>query len=146
MAKERFKVVPAVYAILMKNEEILLLRRYNTGYQDGNYSFPAGHLDGNETLRQAIVREAKEEVDVDIKIDDLELVHIMHRKADDHERIDFYYMVEIWQGEPKIMEPEKCDELKWVAKDNLPNNLALEVKPAIENIFTNKSIYSDFGF
>jgi len=146
MAKERFKVVPAVYAILIKDNQILLLRRYNTGYEDGNYSFPAGHLDGNETLEDAIVREVKEEIDVNIEKQNLTLEHLIHRNADDSERIDFFYIVKNWEGEPRIIEKDKCDELKWVNKDDLPENIVPEVKQSIENIFNNKSIYSDFGF
>jgi len=64
MAKERFKITPAVYLVLMKENKILLSQRYNTGYFDNHYSFPAGHLDGEETLKQAMVREAKEETGI----------------------------------------------------------------------------------
>jgi 8-oxo-dGTP diphosphatase len=146
MAKERFKVVPAVYAILIKDNQILLLRRYNTGYQDGNYSFPAGHLDGRETLEDAIVREVKEEIGVNIEKQNLTLEHLIHRNADDSERIDFFYIVEKWDGEPRILEKDKCDELKWVGKYDLPENIVPEVRQAILNIFKSKSIYSDLGF
>lgn len=64
MPKERFKIVPSVYLILMKDNKILFSRRYNTGYFDGYYSFPAGHLDGGETLKQAMVRETEEEIGI----------------------------------------------------------------------------------
>ena len=58
---ERFKLVVAVHLILIENGKILLLRRYNTGYEDGNYSLVAGHIDGNESVIQAMQREALEE-------------------------------------------------------------------------------------
>lgn len=79
MKKERFKFIPSVYLILLKDNKILLLRRYNTGFRDGEYSFVAGHLDGNETLRQAMIREAKEEANIELDLTDLELVHTMNR-------------------------------------------------------------------
>ena len=62
MAKERHKLIPSVYLVLIKNNKILLLRRFNTGFMDGYYSLPAGHVESNETLTSAMVREAKEEI------------------------------------------------------------------------------------
>ena len=53
----RFKLVVAVHLILIENGKILLLRRYNTGYEDGNYSVVAGHIDGNESVIKAMKRE-----------------------------------------------------------------------------------------
>ncbi|HIE41446.1 MAG TPA: NUDIX domain-containing protein, partial [Candidatus Aenigmarchaeota archaeon] len=73
MPKERFKIIPTVYLVLIKDNKILLSRRFNTGFHDGEYSFPAGHLDGNETLIQAMVREAKEEIGIELKPEDLKL-------------------------------------------------------------------------
>jgi mutator protein MutT len=146
MTRERFKVVPAVYGIFLKNDQILLLRRYNTGYQDGNYSLPAGHLDGKETLKQALIREIMEEIGVIVKNQDLELIHIINRNAKDAERIDFFFVIKNWEGEPQIMEHDKCDEMRWVLKNDLPENMAPEVKQATNNIFNTKSIYSDMDF
>ena len=37
MAKERHKIVPASYLVLIKDSKILLSRRVNTGYEDGKY-------------------------------------------------------------------------------------------------------------
>ena len=45
---KRFKLIVAVHLFLLRNDEIILLRRFNTGYEDGNYSLIAGHIDGNE--------------------------------------------------------------------------------------------------
>ncbi len=44
LAVERFTVPVSVHVFLTKDDDILLLRRCNTGYEDGNYSVPAGHL------------------------------------------------------------------------------------------------------
>ncbi|MDZ7955173.1 NUDIX domain-containing protein [Nostoc sp. DedQUE09] len=65
MKNNPFKLIPASYIILIKNEKILLIRRVNTGYEDGKYSV-VGLVDGNETFVQAVVREAKEEVGIDL--------------------------------------------------------------------------------
>lgn len=142
MAKERFKVIASVYLVLMKDNKILLSRRYNTGYFDGSYSFPAGHLDENETLKQGMVREAKEEIDVVVAPMDLELIHTMNRRIPEDERIDFFFTVKKWQGEPKIMESDKCNGLTWFDLDNLPKNIIPYIKQAIDS-FLNNVIYSE---
>lgn len=142
MAKERFKIIPSVYLMLIKDNKILLSRRHNTGYRDGEYSFPAGHLDGNETFKQGIVREAKEEIGVILDAADLELVHTMDRRIPNDERADFFFTARKWQGEPKIMEPEKCDDLSWFDLNNLPENIIPYIKQAIDS-FLNNIIYSE---
>ena len=142
---ERFKPYAAAYLILIKNEEILLLRRFNTGYQDGNYGLVSGHFNGGETAKQCIIREANEEAGIEINPADLKVAHIMHRLAPDKEYFDIYLSAGKWTGNITNMEPDKCDELKWYQIENLPNNILPEIKLALENI--NKSIYySEFGW
>ena len=114
---------------------------------DGYYSLPAGHVDGNESARQAAIREAKEEVNIDLTPRDLELIHTMHRKATegDHERMDLFFKVNKWNGNPKNVEPQKCDELSWYLVDSLPENIVPEVKFSLNKVNNNES-YSDFNF
>ena len=142
MVKERFKITPSVYLVLIKDNKILLSRRYNTGYFDGNYSFPAGHLDGNETFKQAMVRETKEEIGVLLDPADLELVHTMNRRIPNNERVDFFFTAKKWHGEPKIMEFNKCDDLSWFESDNLPKNIIPYIRQAIDS-FLKKIIYTE---
>jgi 8-oxo-dGTP pyrophosphatase MutT (NUDIX family) len=118
--------------LFFRENQILLLRRFNTGYEDGNYSVPAGHLDGGETVIAAAAREAEEETGVQIKAGDIVFSSIMHR-IEEEERVDFFVHVHGWQGEPRNTEPDKCDELRWVNLDDLPNNLIPYVKKAIQN-------------
>lgn len=143
--KERFKLIPTSHLILMKDDKILLSRRFNTGYEDGNYSVVAGHLDGNETFLEAMIREAKEEAGIELKVEDLKVVHVMHRKSQPEERIDFFIKANKWQGEPKILEPHKCDDLSWFELTNLPDNIIPYIKQAINCIGSNK-FYSEIGW
>ncbi len=142
MQKERFKLIPAVYLILIKDKQILLLRRHNTGYFDGSYSLCAGHLDGGETLKEAMIREAKEEIDIVLDKADLKLVHTMNRKIPNNERIDFFFYAKKWIGEPKIMEIDKCNDLTWFEFNNLPKNIIPYIKEAID-CTSNNIIYSE---
>ncbi len=148
--KKRFKITPAVYLVLVKDGKILLLRRCNTGHHDGEYSFVAGHLNGRETVRQAMAREAKEEADIKIKTDNLEIIHVMNRNSknnsvDIRERIDFFIKAESWQGEPKNMEIDKCDDLSWFDLDNLPENIIPYIKQTIDCI-RKGVLYSEWGW
>jgi 8-oxo-dGTP diphosphatase len=150
MAREYFKVIPAVYLVLRRDGFVLLLKRANTGYMDGYYSLPAGHVDGNEPAIQAAVREAKEELNLDLDVANLRLAHTMHRQvdADDRaglERIDMFFEVVRWEGEPQNAEPHKSDELRWAELADLPENMVPEVRQSLTMI-TNSEPYSDFNF
>ena len=129
---ERFFLKVAVYALLIKDGQILLLRRFNTGWQDGNYGLPAGHLEKSETLIAAVMREAKEEVGVILQPENLKIVHTMHRMSEDHNYLDFFFTAGSYEGEPKNMEPNACDDIKWFPLDKLPSNIVPSVKFALE--------------
>lgn len=49
----RTKFPVTVHMLFLRGEQVLLIRRYQTGYMDGHYSLPAGHLDGGERVRMA---------------------------------------------------------------------------------------------
>src|SRR3989442_10544199 len=95
----RSTLIPEAHLLLLQNNHVLLLRRQNTGYEDGNYSVIAGHIERNETARQGMAREASEEAGLIIRLQDLVLCHVMHRKAED-QRVSFFFKAERWIGEP----------------------------------------------
>lgn len=136
-------LIPAVYLLLMRDDRVLLLRRRNTGYEDGNYSVIAGHLEAGETVRQGMVREAAEEAGLVIHPDDLVLCHVMHRQAA-QDRLDFFFRAKTWVGEPRNVEPEKCDDLSWFPVDALPPNVIPYIQQAIE-MSRRGELYSEFG-
>ncbi|HSB00203.1 MAG TPA: NUDIX domain-containing protein [Anaerolineales bacterium] len=128
----RAKFPTTVHLLFFRDEQILLLRRFNTGYADGQYSVPAGHLDGGETVMSAAAREAEEETGLRLEAEDLIFSSVMHR-IEDEERVDFFIHVRHWQGQPVNAEPDKCDELRWVNVNELPNNTIPYVRKAIQN-------------
>lgn len=142
---ERFKLVTVVHLILIEDEKILLQRRYNTGYEDGNYSVVAGHIDGNESVIKAMQREALEEAEIKIKEEDLKIVHVMHRKAKDRESVDYFLECKSYTGQIRIMENDKCDELAFYDLDKLPNNTIEYIKKAIE-YYKNNEPFSIYGW
>lgn len=141
---KRFMLKSAVHLFFLRDGQILLLRRYNTGYQDGNYSVVAGHLNGGEKVVDAAAREAQEEVGVTLQAGDIQVAGVMHRVSDD-ERIDFFVAIEGWQGKVHNMEPEKCDDLRFFPLDALPPNTIPYVRQAIEN-YRNSVWFDSFGW
>ena len=137
----------AVHLLLIKGNEVLLLRRYNTGYEDGNFSVIAGHADGGETVQTAMIREVAEEAGINISAEDIHIALVMHRRIEQEnaERIDYFLRCEKWQGEPVNLEPHKCDLLEWHNMDNLQENTITYVRFAIESYLQNRQFVS-FGF
>ena len=140
--RARFPVT--VHMFFLRGEKILLSRRYNTGYMDGYYSVPAGHLDGNEPVRQAAMRETFEEVGLRLDPSSLAFAGVFHRHEGD-ERVDFFLHVREWTGEPVNAEPSKCAELCWANVDDLPENTVPYVRRAIQN-FRRGILFEEFGW
>ncbi|MGD0876735.1 MAG: NUDIX domain-containing protein [Anaerolineales bacterium] len=133
-----------VHMFFLRENQILLIRRYQTGYMDGQFSVPAGHLDGGEAVRLAAVREAWEEVGVRIDPAAIRFAGVFHR-FEDEERVDFFVHVQAWDGEPVNAEPGKCDDLRWTDMDALPENTIPYVRRAIEN-FRAGVMFEEFGW
>jgi len=140
--RARFPVT--VHLLFFRGNQILLLRRYNTGFRDGEYSVPAGHIDGGESVRAAAAREAQEEVGVRIAEEDIIFSSVMHRNEGD-ERVDFFFRVRHWDGEPFNREPDKCDDLRWVDIHALPENMVPYVRTALQNHLDDIRFY-EFGW
>ncbi|MFC1841501.1 NUDIX domain-containing protein [Candidatus Dependentiae bacterium] len=144
MKKERFKAHVSSYLFLEKDKKILLYLRENTGYADGYYSLVAGHLDGNETATEAMIREAKEEAGIIISPNNLHVVHIMHRMSD-RENIDIFFSCKKWEGTVQNVEPHKCGGLEFFDKNKLPEKTMEYIKTALSH--SNSGIfYSELGF
>ena len=147
MAKNHFSIPCASYLLLVDNNKVLLLRRFNTGYRDGMYSLVAGHLEEKETPEQCMIREAEEEVGILLKPEDLKVVHVMHRIDKEYggQRVDYFLTAKQWQGTPRNMEPHKCDDLSWFTVQNLPPNTLDYIQHVIVS-WSKGIFYSDFGF
>ncbi len=133
---ERNKAIPAAYLLLEKEGKFLIARRCNTGYSDGQYQVPAGHVDAGELPSEALIREAKEEIGIAIAPEDVKLVHVSYRPKHDNtdNRVDFFFTVQKWGGEVENKEPHKCDDLQWVLPTELPENMTAHVRDAFECI------------
>jgi mutator protein MutT len=136
----------ASYLVLFQGEKVLLARRANTGYWDGHYSLPAGHVESGESFTQALVREVGEEIGVKIGPGEARVAHVLHRKAEDgSERAEAFYIVRDWNGTVTNREPDKCDDLFWCSMSALPENTIPYIKKVLENI-EQGILYSEYGW
>ena len=145
-SKDRFRLIPSVYLLLRSKGKILLLRRANTGYQDGTYSLIAGHLDGDELGTEGMIREAREEAGITVLAKDLRLVHTAHRLSRNQvgqERVDLFFEATKWEGKIVNNEPEKCDDLSWFDVSNLPHQMLPFIRLVIEDV-ENGINYSEY--
>lgn len=118
----------AVFAIIRDEQgRVLLQRRAHTGYMDGYYDFPSGHIDAGEGFTAAAVRELREETSLQADESDLRLKHL-NLNHTDLPYINAVFDVEKWEGTPKIMEPNKCDDMRFFALSDLPEKCTLAVR------------------
>lgn len=151
--KERFKIPNAVFAIIVRKnngiDEILLQKRQNTGFMDGYWCCAAsGHAEDGETLINALIRETKEEINLDVKKEDVEfaLLSYVNFKNTYNSIYNYvYFLIKDFSGVPKIMEPLKCSELKWFPLDKLPENIIPDRKISILEYFSGIH-YNEIGW
>ncbi len=142
-------MIASVYLFLVRDGKIFLGRRTNTGYEDGKYGLVAGHVERDESITNAAIREAKEEAGIEINPEHLTLKTTMHRVRRDgdllDERVDFFFEVSHFDGEPHIAKPDKCDHVEWFPFDQLPANILPFMRQGIE-CYVKGIPYSEFGW
>jgi len=144
-SRTRFLSSSTVFVILRDRDRIFVLRRHGTGWMDGHFSLPAGGVEDGETLVQAAVREAREEVGVTVDPANLRLVHVLHARTHGDTWTGHFFETTRWQGTPTVHEPEKHDQPCWVGVDALPRPTVPYVRGALEAMHEGRT-YSEYGW
>lgn len=127
--------------IFNKKGEIFLAKR-GTGVrnQSGWWCKPGGGIEVGEKAIDAMKREIKEEHDIDIKI----WGYLPHTdqiiKKENQHWIAINYIANLKKGEPKIMEPGKCDKIGWFNIKKLPKKITQTTREPIRNYLKGKYI------
>lgn len=151
-ASHRFTLVPASYLYLLRGHgaetEVLLQLRGSTGYMEQHWAAAAaGHLERAETAHDAAQREALEELGIcDVELDFITSMQRTQRRDPIDERIDFFFTARQWTGEPRIMEPHKCRELRWCALNDLPDPVVPHERIVLERLVCGLPPYTSHGF
>ena len=123
-------MVPAAYVLLRRSaggrDQVLLQLRRGTGYMDGHWAAAAaGHVEAGESVLDAAVREAAEELGIVLDPADLVPLCAMHRTVAPHgpidERVDFFFECRVWSGAPTTQEEHKSADLSWFDLSALPD-------------------------
>jgi 8-oxo-dGTP diphosphatase len=117
--RDLFPVI--VHTLLYRADRLLLLRRARTGYLDGWYALPGGHLERGESIVACAIREVREETGVAVEAGHLQPAAVLPYRSADQQGIDFIMRCDFFGGEPHLAEPERFDELGWWSVDALPN-------------------------
>lgn len=133
MEKERF--LSSVYLIIKKEDnKVLLQRRQGTKLWPGFLALPAGHIDKGENAYDAVIREAKEELDIDITVENIVDTFVVNRRNKTLDPYyDVYFEINDYNGTIKINEPNKCSEIMWCDIHNLPKDTIYFEIEAIKN-------------
>ena len=126
----RTGIPTGVHVLLERDGSVLLMRRAGTGFFDGLYSLPGGHVEEGESIRATAVREMREELGIDVAEAALVTVGVVHRRSDTN-RIDFFVRALEWSGEPRIAETHRCDDLFWCARNALPEATVPYIREAL---------------
>jgi 8-oxo-dGTP pyrophosphatase MutT (NUDIX family) len=122
--------------MILKNadNQVFMLRRFNTGWRDGWWTVPSGHVDAGEGPKAAAIRELNEEAGVEVMPEQLGDPLIYFYLADDrlHERVSVFFEIDASNLTPSNVEPAKADKGEWFDLDALPDN----VVPLLKRAFT----------
>lgn len=131
---EREKFLASIYLIIKDDGKILLQRRQGTRLWQGFLALPAGHVEEGENVYDAAIREAREELSIDITKQDITDIFVVNRRNKSlMPYFDVYFEILSYKGQIRVGEPEKCSELKWVDINNLPNDMIDFEIEAIKN-------------
>ena len=121
MGKCNFRL--AINLVLKRNNKVLLMRRFNTGWNDGKYALMGGHVEDGESCEDTVIRELKEEMNLDIEI----ISYLGELEA--YNQVEYYYHAKIVGGELKFggeeLERNSEDnyyEIRWISLDEIDNS------------------------
>lgn len=144
---ERHRRIVDVHLLLIRDDHVLMSLRQGTGYADGLWQIPSGHLEADEHTAAGAAREAAEEIGILVDPLKLELVHFLdHRAPGEQPRLGFFYQAHTWNGEPYNAEPHKCGGLAWHPLTDLPRNTVPYHAAALSHVVGTGRRHSAFGW
>ncbi|GAB3011459.1 8-oxo-dGTP diphosphatase MutT [Bowmanella dokdonensis] len=110
------KIVHVAVGVILRDKQVFISKRAERLHQGGKWEFPGGKVEDGESVQQALARELKEEVDIQIRASESFML-IEHDYGDKHVRLDIH-LVRDFNGEPHGREGQ---EGRWVVVAELGN-------------------------
>lgn len=111
--------------VMIRRDNKVLLGLRKGSHGAGEWSFPGGHLEWGESVFQTAIREAMEETG--LVVSDLELISVADEMryidSDDKHYLNIGVRANSVDGEPQLMEPNKCEKWGWFDLENLPEDI-----------------------
>ncbi len=126
----KFAVSLKARLLLQDHGKILLLKQ--TKPNGGNYSLVGGTIERKEFAIQSLIRESWEEAGIKLADDDLELVHVLHKKSNRSHRIVLYFRAYHYIGSPQSREKKKFENVEWFSLKQLPPKLTGTVRHVLK--------------
>lgn len=138
----------ASYVVVRKDSKIAFVLRSNTNWMNNYWGLPSGKVEVGESFLAAAVREAKEEIGIEVNKENLKHCLIVHRHEPSSfatDWVDMYFEVMVYSGELYNAEPHMHSELAWLDPLSLPDNVIPSVRDALHHIHYGK-MYSEYGW
>lgn len=128
--------------MILKDDQVLLGKRKGS-HGTGEYSFPGGHLQYMEGFEECAHREVSEECGIEIENVRFQFLGNIVDYPPKH-YIQIGFIADWKQGEPQVLEPDKCEAWAWYDFDKLPQPIFRPCLLALESYGTKQS-YFDKG-
>ncbi len=116
--------------IFVKKDGKVLLQLRKGAHGEGTWSLPGGHMEFGESPEQTGAREAKEEVNVDVK--NAKVVGVTNDVMGEKHYVTFFVEADYAGGDVKSNEPDKISEVAWFSLSSLPSPLFVPLKNFVE--------------
>lgn len=126
--------------VLIFKEGKILLGKRKGSHGEGEYASPGGHLEYLETIEECSQREVKEECGLEIKNIHFQFLANVRKYAPKH-YVHIGVIADWAGGEPRTLEPEKCESWNWYEPENPPQPLFEMCRLSLESYLKGEIYY-----